>query len=114
MKAKQSKNPNEQTRKGQLNARYRAIAVLKAKPGQAQRLLDFALEVLPRIRKVKGLHKVEVNRSTTDPERLVLYYWWEKAGDSDRYVAGPVYASIAPRLASLVEEHELYMTENLG
>jgi quinol monooxygenase YgiN len=97
-----------------MTSRYRAIAVLESRPGQEQELVDFTLEVAPRIRQVEGLQKLEVNRSLTDPGRLVLYYWWERPDHSKRYVAGPVYASIAPRLGSLIAKHELYMTENLG
>src|SRR6516225_4274949 len=100
MKTRPSKKPRERTVRGWRNAPYRAVAVLKAKPGQAQQLLDFTMEVLPLIRQVEGLHKVEVSRSTSDPGLLVLYYWWETPGHSERYVKGPVYASIAPRLAS--------------
>jgi quinol monooxygenase YgiN len=97
-----------------IKARYRAVAVLKSKPGRGPELIDFTVEVVPQIRRVEGLSKFEVNRSLTEPERLVLYYWWESPEHSRRYVAGPVYASIAPRLAALVEEHQLYMTENLS
>jgi quinol monooxygenase YgiN len=96
------------------SAHYRAIVVLKAKPGQAQKLLDFTLEVLPQIRLVDGLQKLEINRSTTDPGELVLYYWWETPTHSQQYVAGPLYASIGPKLQALVQEHQLYMTENLA
>jgi len=96
------------------SAPYRAIAVLKAKPGLAQKLLDLTLQVLPQIREVEGLQKVEVNRGTTDPGELVLYYWWETPTHSQQYVAGPLYASIGPKLQALVQEHQLYMTENLA
>jgi quinol monooxygenase YgiN len=96
------------------NAEYRAFALLKAKPGEAQALLEFTLEVLPEIRKVDGLQRMEVNRDIADPSHLVLLYWWQSPAHSQRYVAGPVYAAIAPRLKSLVAEHALYMTENIA
>jgi quinol monooxygenase YgiN len=89
----------------------RATAILKAKSGQEQALLDFTLEVMPRIRKVDGLHKVEVSRSVSDPGRLLLYYWWDSPAHSQRYVSGPLYASLAPRLQALVQEHSLVLAE---
>ena len=93
------------------NQAWRAIAILKAKPGKEQELADYTLEVMPQIRKVDGLHKVEVNRSTSDPGQLVLYYWWESLAHSDAYVAGPTYAKIMPKLKELIQEHTLILAE---
>ncbi|MGI8741561.1 MAG: putative quinol monooxygenase [Bryobacteraceae bacterium] len=78
--------------------RFRAIVHLKAKPGQERAVLDLSLEMAPEIRRVDGLHRLEINRVLGDPSRLVLYYWWKTPAHSDRYVAGPVYASfgVAP------------------
>ena len=87
----------------------RAIAILKAKGGQEQALLDFTLSVLPEIKNVDGLRSVEVSQSMSDPGQLVLYYCWASPEASRRYVAGPVYAKIAPRLEALVQEHVLVM-----
>jgi quinol monooxygenase YgiN len=67
----------------------RAAAILKAKSGQEQALVDFTLEVMPEIRKVDGLRNVEVSRSVSDPGRLLIYYWWDSPAHSERYVAGP-------------------------
>ena len=89
----------------------RVAAVLKAKSGQEQALLDFTLEVMPQIRRVDGLHKIEVSRSITDPGRLLLYYWWDSPAHSQRYVGGPLYSKIAPRLQALVQEHSLVLAE---
>lgn len=90
---------------------WRAIAIIKAKPGKEKELQDYTLEVMPQIRKVEGLHKVEVNRSVSDPGRYVLYYWWENLEYSDRYVAGPTYAKIMPKLKELIQEHTLILAE---
>jgi quinol monooxygenase YgiN len=96
-----------------MTARYRAMVMLKAKPGKEDALLGFALDVAPRIRAVDGLEKLEVNRAVDDPGRLVLYYWWASPGHSDRYVDGPLYAEIMPVLKELIAEHLLVMSENL-
>jgi len=93
---------------------YRAIALLKAKPGQAQALVDLTLEVLPAIRAVEGLRHMEVNRDIADPNHLLLLYWWQSPAHSANYVAGPVYAAIMPRLSVLVAEHTFFMTENIA
>lgn len=87
----------------------RAAAILKAKPGQEQALVDFTQEGMPQIRQVEGLHRVEVNRSVTDPGCLLRYYWWDSPAHSDHYVAGPVYATIAPRSKALAQEHQLVL-----
>ena len=86
---------------------FRALAILTAKPGLEQALLDFTLDVAPEIRKVDGLRKLEISCSTAHPGQLLLYYWWDSPAHSERYVAGALYASIAPQLALLVEEHLL-------
>jgi quinol monooxygenase YgiN len=96
-----------------MTARYRAIVILRAEPGQEEALLSFTLGVAPRIRVVEGLEKLEVNRAVGEPGRLALYYWWETPDHSDRYVAGPLYAEIMPVLKELIAEHLLLMTENL-
>jgi quinol monooxygenase YgiN len=97
-----------------MSARYRAMVMLKAKLGQEEALLRYTLEVAPRIRAVEGLEKLEVNRAVDDPGRLILYYWWESPGHSDRYVDGPVYADIMPTLQTMLGEHLLVMSENMG
>jgi quinol monooxygenase YgiN len=89
----------------------RAVAILKARDGAEQALVDFALHVAPEIRAVEGLRRLEVSRELTEPGRLLLYYWWESSAHSQRYVAGPVYTRIAPRLAELVREHVLVVAE---
>jgi quinol monooxygenase YgiN len=89
----------------------RAVATLKAKAGQEQALVDFIAESLASIRDVDGLLKVEVSRSISDPGQLVLYYWWESSGHSERYLAGPVFARIAPALQALVDEHSLVLAK---
>lgn len=93
---------------------FRAVAILKAKVGQEQALLDFTLQAMALIRKVDGLRKVEVSHSVSDPGRLVLYYWWESPGHSDCYLAGPVYAKVAPGLEALVQEHSLVLAEMIS
>jgi quinol monooxygenase YgiN len=89
----------------------RAVAILKAKAGQEQALVDFTLESLTAIRNVDGLYKVEFSRSISNPGQLVLYYWWESSGHSERYLAGPVFAQLAPALQALVDEHSLVLAE---
>jgi len=93
---------------------FRAIAVLKAKNGEEQALVDFTLNALSEIRQVEGLRAVEVSQSLTDPGRLMLYYHWASAEHSQRYVAGPVYAKIAPRLQALVQDHVLVLGKLLS
>ena len=88
-------------------ASFRAIAILKAKHGQEQALLDFTLSASREIRKVDGLRSVEVSVSVSDAGQFVLYYSWESAEHSERYVAGPVYAKIAPQLQALLQDHVL-------
>ena len=90
---------------------WRAIAILKAKSGKEQELTDYTLEVMPMIRLVDGLLKVEVNRTAFDPGQLVLYYWWESLEHSDLYVAGPIYAKVMPKLKELIQEHTLILGE---
>lgn len=94
-------------------ARFRSIVHLKAKTGQEQALLDLSLGVASDIRRVDGLHQLEINRVIDDPARLVLYYWWETPEHSDRYVAGPLYAAFMPRLEALVDEHTVLIAENV-
>ena len=86
---------------------FRAVAILKAKEGSERALQDFTLDAAREIRGVEGLHRLEISRALSDPGQLFLYYWWESAAHSQRYVGGPVYAKIAPRLEALVEEHLL-------
>jgi hypothetical protein len=50
----------------------------------------------------------------SDPGRLILYYWWESPRHSDRYLAGPVYAKVAPGLEALVQEHSLVLAEMIS
>ena len=88
---------------------FRAIAILKAKGGQERALLDFTLSTLPEIRKVDGLRSVEVSQSVSDAGQLVLYYDGASVEDSQRYVAGPVYAKIAAQLQALVQNHLLLL-----
>ena len=88
---------------------FRAIAILHAKGGQEQALLDFTLSALREIRKVDGLRSVEVSQSVSDRGQLVLYYDWASVEDSQRYVAGPVYAKIAAQLQALVQNHLLLL-----
>jgi quinol monooxygenase YgiN len=93
---------------------FRAVAILKAKVGKEQALVDFTLESLALVRSVEGLHKVEVSRSLSDPRQVVLYYWWDSSGHSERYLAGPLFARIAPGLQALVDEHSLVLAEIVG
>jgi len=88
---------------------FRAIAILTAKRGLEQALLDFTLDVAPEIREVDGLRRLEISRSTAHPGQLLLYYWWDSAAHSQRYVASPLYSSIAPHLQRLVQEHQLLL-----
>ena len=90
---------------------FRAVAMLKANSGRERELRGFMAKVVPEIRRVAGLRKLEVSRSLSDPAHWVLYYWWDSPAHSERYVAGALYASIAPRLAVLVEEHLLVVGE---
>jgi quinol monooxygenase YgiN len=89
------------------NALFRAVAILKAHSGRERELRAFLAEVVPEIRCVDGLRGLEVSRSLSDPSQWMLYYWWDSPAHSERYVAGALYASIAPQLALLVEEHLL-------
>jgi quinol monooxygenase YgiN len=90
---------------------FRAAAILKAKAGQEQALLDFTLGAMAIIRKVDGLHKVEVSQSVSDPGQLVLYYWWETTNHSELHVRGPVYSKISPRLQALSQDHSLVVAK---
>ena len=92
-------------------SKYRAAAVLRAKSGQEEALVAFTLEVLPEIRKVDGLRRIEVSRSLSDRGQLLLYYWWDSPAHSARYVRSPLYAKIAPRLGELVKDHLLVVAE---
>jgi quinol monooxygenase YgiN len=96
------------------NSAFRAVAILKAKAGLEEALQDFALDIAPEIRNVDGLCELEVSRSVTDPGQLILYYWWESAAHSQGYVAGPLYATIAPQLKALVQQHQLLLTHLLS
>jgi len=93
------------------NPTFRAVAILKAHSGREGELRAFVAEVLPEIRRVAGLRNLEVSQSLTDPAQWILYYWWDSPAASERYVAGALYAGIAPRLAALVHEHLLIMGE---
>ena len=93
------------------NPSFRAVAILKAYSGRERELHDFVAEVLPEIRGVAGLRKLEVSRSLSDSAQWMLYYCWDSPADSERYIAGALYASIAPQLAVLVEEHLLVLGE---
>jgi quinol monooxygenase YgiN len=90
---------------------FRALAILTAKPGLEQALLDFTLDVAPEIRKVDGLRKLEISCSTAHPGQLLLYYWWDSSGHSQRYVASPLYAQIAPHLQRLLQDHQLLLAD---
>jgi quinol monooxygenase YgiN len=90
---------------------FRAVAILKAHSGRERELRAFMAEVVPEIRRAAGLRKLDVSRSLSDPAQWVLYYWWDSPAHSERYVAGALYASIAPRLAVLVEKHLLVVGE---
>jgi len=92
---------------------YRAVAILRSKPGSESALLEFTLSVAPRIRAVSGLAKLEINQAINDPGRLVLYYWWISPTHSEAYVAGALYAEIAPTLESLVLDHVLIVARSV-
>jgi quinol monooxygenase YgiN len=92
-------------------SKYRAAAVLRAKSGQEEALAAFTLEVLPEIRKVDGLRRVEVSRSLSDRGQFLLYYWWESPNHSEQYIRSPLYAKIASRLEELVKDHLLVVAE---
>ena len=93
------------------NSSFRAIAILTAKPGLEQALLDFTLDVAPKIRRVDGLRKLEISRSTAHPGRLLLYYWWDSGAHSQQYVASPLYSEIAPHLQRLLQDHQLLLAD---
>jgi quinol monooxygenase YgiN len=93
------------------NPSFRAVAILKASSGRERELRAFVAGVLPEIRRVAGLSKLEASRSISDPARWILYYWWDSPAHSERYRAGALYASLAPQLAVLVEEHILILGE---
>jgi quinol monooxygenase YgiN len=93
------------------NPTCRAVAILKAHSGREGELRAFVAEVLPEIRRIAGLRNLEVSQSLADPAQWILYYWWDSPADSERYVAGALYARIAPRLAVLVQEHLLIVGE---
>jgi quinol monooxygenase YgiN len=90
---------------------FRAVAILKAHAGRERELRALLAQVLPKVRRVAGLRKLEVSRSLSDPAQWMLYYWWDSPAHSETYVAGALYASIAPQLAVLVEEHLLVVGE---
>lgn len=93
---------------------FRALALLTAKRGLEQALLDFTLDIAPEIREVDGLRKLEISRSTAHPGQLLLYYWWDSAAHSQRYVASPLYSRIAPQLQSLLQDHQLLLADLLS
>ena len=93
------------------NPTCRAVAILKAYSGRERELRAFVAEVLPEIRRVAGLRKLEVSRSLSDPTRWILYYWWDSPADSERYMAGALYAAVVAKPAVLVEEHLLILGE---
>ena len=97
--------------KTESNPAFRAVAILKAHSGREGELRAFVAEVLPEIRRVAGLRKLEARRSLSDRAQWMLYYWWDSPAQSERYVAGALYASIAPQLAVLVKEHLLVVGE---
>jgi len=90
---------------------FRAVAILKAYSGRELELRALFGEVLPGIRRVAGLRKLELIRSFSDPTQWILYYWWDSPADSERNIAGELYAGLAPRLAVLVEERLLILGE---
>jgi len=89
----------------------RAVAILKAKPGHEQALLDFTLSAAKEIRNVDGLQRLEVSHAWWEPTQLILYYWWESAAHSRRYLTSELYLRIAPRLEALVGEHLLVVAD---
>ena len=96
-----------------LTVPYRAVAILKSKPGSENALLQFTLSVAPRIRAVSGLAKLEINQAIDDPGRLVLNYWWVSPTHSEAYVAGALYAEIMPTLETLVLDHAVIFARNI-
>ena len=90
---------------------FRAIAILKAKAGREQQLVEFTLEAMTRVRTMEGLERVEVSRSTSEPGRLILYYWWKSEPHSFRYWQGPLYREMSPRLAAVIADHVLIGAE---
>ena len=93
------------------NPLFRAVAILKARRGREPELRSLVAEIVPEIRRVGGLRRLEVSRSLSDPAQWVLYYAWDSPGDTERYVSSALYANIAPQLAVLVEEHLLVIGE---
>ena len=89
----------------------RAVALLQAKPGQEQALRDFTVGVLPSIQQAEGLYAVEFSCSLAAPPQMILYYAWRSLADSERYLAGPIYAQIAPRLHALIADRSLTVAE---
>lgn len=90
---------------------FRAVAILKAKRGLEQALLDFALDVGVEIRAVEGLRRLEISRSAADPGQLLLYYSWDSGAHSQRYLSSSLYARVAQQLKELLQAHELVLAE---
>ena len=90
---------------------FRALAILKAKPGLEQALLDFALRVAGEIRGVDGLRRLEISCAVANPGQLLLYYWWDSSAHSQRYVSGPLYSRIARQLEELLDAHEIVLAD---
>jgi quinol monooxygenase YgiN len=86
---------------------FRAIAILKAKAGREQQLVDVTLEAMSRVRTMEGLERVEVSRSSSEPGRLIVYYWWKSEPHSFRYLEGPLYRETSPRLAAVIADQVL-------
>lgn len=95
-----------------MTAPYRAIAILREKPGFDGKLLDYTLSVMPQITKVAGVEKVEVNTVIDEPTCVILYYWWRSPEDLTAYTESDLYTEIMSGVMEMSDEHTVFVMKN--
>jgi quinol monooxygenase YgiN len=77
------------------------VAVMKAKPGQEEKLRSAALALVEPTRREEGCIQYDLHAHLTDPGSLVFYENWTSVEHLDRHGVSPhltAFRAIAPDL----------------
>ena len=95
-----------------MTTKFRAIAILREKPGVDGKLLEYTKRVIPQIVQVAGVERVEVNTVTEDPRQVILYYSWRSPDDLTAYTESDLYKQIMVEVMNMSDEHTVFVMRN--
>lgn len=84
------------------------VAIIKAKPGEEDRVRQALLDLIPPTRKEKGCINYDLHVSRDDPGRFVFLENWSTQADLDRHLASEhISAGIKETLGPFTENVEI-------